>query len=155
MSAHIRGNNKPVSRISMSLPETLLCDLDRMVEERGFDSRSQAIADMLYRSLVEHKSDVGQDVMVGVVTLFYDNSVAGLQKQLADLQFRHIAEVISSLHVHLMHNQTMEVILVQGPAQKLRVIADEMTSRRGVISGKMHLIAALIPQLHPFREERD
>ena len=155
MSAHIRGNNKPVSRISMSLPETLLCDLDRMVEERGFDSRSQAIADMLYQSLVEHKSDVGQDVMVGVVTLFYDNSVAGLQKQLADLQFRHIAEVISSLHVHLMHNQTMEVILVQGPAQQLRVIADEMTSRRGVISGKMHLIAALIPQLHPFRQERD
>jgi CopG family transcriptional regulator, nickel-responsive regulator len=155
MSAQIRGNNKPVSRISMSLPETLLCDLDRMVEERGFDSRSQAIADMLYQSLVEHKSDVGQDVMVGVVTLFYDNSVAGLQKQLADLQFRHIAEVISSLHVHLMHNQTMEVILVQGPAQKLRVIADEMTSRRGVISGKMHLIAALIPQLHPFRQERD
>jgi CopG family nickel-responsive transcriptional regulator len=125
------------------------------VEERGFDSRSQAIADVLYQSLVEHKSDVGQDVMVGVVTLFYDNSVAGLQKQLADLQFRHIAEVISSLHVHLMHNQTMEVILVQGPAQKLRVIADEMTSRRGVISGKMHLIAALIPQLHPFRQERD
>jgi CopG family transcriptional regulator, nickel-responsive regulator len=155
MSAHIRGNNKPVSRISMSLPETLLCDLDRMVEERGFDSRSQAIADMLYQSLVEHKSDVGQDVMVGVVTLFYDNSVAGLQKRLADLQFRYIAEVISSLHVHLMHNQTMEVILVQGPAQKLRVIADEMTSRRGVISGKMHLIAALIPQLHPFRQERD
>jgi CopG family transcriptional regulator, nickel-responsive regulator len=155
MRAHTRGNDKPVSRISMSLPETLLCDLDRMVEERGFDSRSQAIADMLYQSLVEHKSDVGQDVMVGVVTLFYDNSVAGLQKQLADLQFRHIAEVISSLHVHLMHNQTMEVILVQGPAQKLRVIADEMTSRRGVISGKMHLIAALIPQLHPFRQERD
>ena len=90
MRAHIRGNDKPVSRISMSLPETLLCDLDRMVEERGFDSRSQAIADMLYQSLVEHKSDVGQDVMVGVVTLFYDNSVAGLQKQLADLQFRHI-----------------------------------------------------------------
>jgi CopG family transcriptional regulator, nickel-responsive regulator len=155
MSAHIRGNNKPVSRISMSLPETLLCDLDRMVEERGFVSRSQAIADVLYQSLVEHKSDVGQDVMVGVVTLFYDNSVTGLQKQLADLQFRHIAEVISSLHVHLMHNQTMEVILVQGPAQKLRVIADEMTSRRGVISGKMHLIAALIPQLHPFRQETD
>jgi CopG family transcriptional regulator, nickel-responsive regulator len=126
-----------------------------MVEERGFDSRSQAIADVLYQSLVEHKSNVGQDVMVGVVTLFYDNSVAGLQKQLADLQFRHIAEVISSLHVHLMHNQTMEVILVQGPAQKLRVIADEMTSRRGVISGKMHLIAALIPQLHPFRQETD
>ena len=140
----------PVSRISISLPEGLLSDLDHMVEARGFESRSQAVNDMLHQFLLEHKSDRGDDVMVGIVALFYNNSVAGLQKQLADLQFQYIDEVISSLHVHLMHHQTMEVILVQGPARKLQMIADEMTSRRGVISGKMHLIAALIPQLHPF-----
>ena len=142
-----------VARISISLPQSLLHDLDRMVAERGFDSRSRAIGDMLHQALVEHKSDVGNDIMAGVITLFYNNSTPGLQKQLADLQFLHIAEVISSLHVHLMHNQTMEVILVQGPAKKLKAISDELASRRGVISGKMHLIAALIPQLHPFRDE--
>jgi len=141
---------RPISRISMSLPEELLLDLDRMVEQRGFESRSQAITDILYQFLIEHKRDLGDDVMVGIITLFYDNSLPMLQKQLADLQFRYIDEVISSLHVHLMHNQTMEVILVQGPAHTLQTIADEMTSRRGVISGKMHLIAALIPPLHPF-----
>jgi CopG family transcriptional regulator, nickel-responsive regulator len=140
----------PVSRISISLPEDLLSDLDRMVEARGFESRSQAVNDMLHQFLLEHKCDQGDDVMVGIVALFYKNSVPGLQKQLADLQFQYIDEVISSLHVHLMHNQTMEVILVQGPVRKLQMIADEMTSRRGVTSGKMHLIAALIPQLHPF-----
>lgn len=142
-----------ISRISMSLPEDLLADLDRMVERRGFGSRSQAISEILYQFLIEHKRDLGDDIMVGIITLFYDNSVPMLQKQLADLQFRHIDEVISSLHVHLMHNQTMEVILVQGPARTLQLIADEMTSRRGVISGKMHLIAALIPPLHPFKKE--
>jgi CopG family nickel-responsive transcriptional regulator len=140
---------RPVSRISISLPEDLLSDLDRMVEMRGFESRSQAVNDMLHQFLLEHKSDQGDDVMVGIVALFYNNSVPGLQKQLADLQFQYIDEVISSLHVHLMHNQTMEVILVQGPARKLQMIADEMTSRRGVSSGKMHLIAAVIPQVHP------
>jgi CopG family transcriptional regulator, nickel-responsive regulator len=141
---------RPVSRISISLPEDLLSDLDRMVEARGFESRSHAVNDMLHQFLLEHKCEQGDDVMVGIVALFYKNSVPGLQKQLADLQFQYIDEVISSLHVHLMHNQTMEVILVQGPARKLQMIADEMTSRRGVTSGKMHLIAALIPQLHPF-----
>jgi CopG family nickel-responsive transcriptional regulator len=141
---------RPVSRISISLPEDLLSDLDRMVEMRGFESRSQAVNDMLHQFLLEHKCDQGDDVMVGIVALFYKNSVPGLQKQLADLQFRYIDEVISSLHIHLMHNQTMEVILVQGPARKLQMIADEMTSRRGVSSGKMHLIAAVIPQVHPF-----
>jgi CopG family nickel-responsive transcriptional regulator len=145
-----RARNRPVTRISMSLPEGLLNDLDRMVAARGFESRSQAINDVLYQTLMEHKRELGDGVMAGVITLSYDNSVSGLQKGLADLQFRYIDEVISSLHVHLMHNQTMEVLLVQGPARKLQAIADEMTSRRGVISGKIHLIAALIPQVHPF-----
>ena len=145
-----RPQNRPVSRISMSLPEELLGELDRMVAQRGFDSRSQAISDMLHQFLVEHKRQRSDELMVGTVTLFYDNSVAGLQKQLANLQHRHIDEVISSLHVHLVHNQTMEVILVQGPVKTLQRIADEMISRRGVISGKMHLVASLIPQLHPF-----
>jgi CopG family nickel-responsive transcriptional regulator len=141
--------NRPVTRISMSLPEELLIDLDRMVVERGFASRSQAVNDMLHQGVVEHKRQVGDDVMVGTITLFYDNSVTGLQKQLADFQFRHIDEVITSLHVHLMHNQTMEVILVQGPARALQCIADKMITLRGVLSGKLQLIAALIPPLHP------
>jgi CopG family transcriptional regulator, nickel-responsive regulator len=134
----------------MSLPGELLRELDRMVKSRGFESRSQAINDMLHRSIVGHRHELGDGVMVGIIALFYNNSVKGLQKTLADLQVRYIDEVISSLHVHLMHNHTMEVVLVQGPAHKLQTIADQMTSRRGVISGKMHLVAALIPQLHPF-----
>lgn len=147
------GASKPVSRISISLPEDLLLALDAMVAERGFASRSQAINDMLYRSLTDHRSQAGSEIMVGIVTLFYDNSVPGLQKQLADLQFRHIDEVISSLHVHLAHNQTMEVVLVQGPAGKLREIADRMITRRGILSGKMQLIAAVIPPVHPLPAE--
>jgi CopG family nickel-responsive transcriptional regulator len=150
MTLSSQGRSQPVSRISISLPEKLLRDLDRMVKARGFDSRSQAINEMLHNTLLEHKNDLGDDVMVGIIALFYNNSVPGLQKQLADLQVRYIDEVISSLHVHLMNNQTMEVVLVQGPARTLQIITDEMTSRRGVISGRMHLVAALIPQVHPF-----
>ena len=147
------GHCRTVSRISMSLAEELLIKLDRMVDERGFASRSQAIADMLHQFLMEHKRQTSDDVMVGIVTLFYDNTVPGLQKQLATLQSENIDEVVSSLHVHLMHNQTMEVILVQGPARKLQTIADEMISRRGMISGRMQLMAALIPPLHPLPDE--
>jgi len=43
---------------------------------------------------------------------------------------------------------------VQGPADKLQAIADGMITRRGILSGKMQLIAALIPQLHPLAAGR-
>jgi CopG family nickel-responsive transcriptional regulator len=143
-----------VSRISISLPEELLTDLDEMVERRGFESRSQAIGDMINQHVVEHKREFGDEVMAGTITLLYDHSTRGLQKQLADLQHSYIDEVISSLHVHLMHHQTMEVILVQGPVLRLQQIADEMITQRGVITGRLQLMAAVIPPLHAPKSRR-
>ncbi len=140
-------NNLPVSRISVSLPPALLEELDRMVANRGYGSRSQAIGEMVNYQLAEHKRKMGNDVMVGTITLLYDRSTRGLQKNLADLQFRHIDEVISSLHVHLSHNQMMEVILIQGHAQQLQQIANEMITQRGVITGQLQLLAAIIPPI--------
>jgi len=142
------NGNGGVSRISVSLPEALLRQLDEMVDERGFASRSQALAEMVSHQITAHKTERGEEVMAGTITLLYDHSTPHLQKILADLQHRHIEEVVSSLHVHLMHSQTMEVILVQGPAAKLQLIADEMTTNRGVISGRLQLTTTLIPQLH-------
>jgi CopG family nickel-responsive transcriptional regulator len=60
-----------------------------------------------------------------------------------------LPEVIPSLHVHLEQNQALEVVLVQGPADKLQEIADETIVQKGVISGHLQLAAALISPLHP------
>ncbi|HTJ97222.1 MAG TPA: nickel-responsive transcriptional regulator NikR [Rhodocyclaceae bacterium] len=140
--------NSLVSRISVSLPPLLLEELDHMVESRGYGSRSQAIGDMVNYQLAEHKRKLGNDVMVGTLTLLYDRTTRGLQKNLADLQYKHIDEVISSLHVHLTHDQVMEVILLQGPANYLQEIANDMIAQRGVITGHLQLMAAIIPPLH-------
>lgn len=147
-------NNSNVSRISISLPPALLEELDHMVASQGYGSRSQAIGDMVNYQLAEHKRKLGNDIMVGTVTLLYDRSVRGLQKKLADLQYKHIDEVISSLHVHLTHNQVMEVILIQGHAHALQEIANEMITQRGVITGRLQLLAAVIPQLHVPEDEQ-
>ena len=141
--------SNPVARISVSMPEDLLSELDGMVSARGFESRSQAISEMINQQLLEHKRQLGGEVMVGTITLLYDRSVRGLQKDLADLQCDHIAEVISSLHVHLMGQQMMEVILVQGPAATLQRIANAMITLRGVVTGRLQLMAATMPPLHP------
>lgn len=138
-----------VSRISISMPEELLQDLDLMVAGQGYESRSQAIGAMIHTQLLEHKRQLGNEVMVGTITLLYDRSVGGLQKHLADLQCEHIDEVISSLHVHLAGQKMLEVILVQGPAGALQSIASAMTTLRGVVSGRLQLMAATIPPLHP------
>lgn len=142
-------NNGGVTRISISLPVELLNQLDGMVAERGFESRSQAIVDMINQQLTEHRQELGQDIMAGTINLVYDHSIPGVQKHLANLQHEYIAEVISALNVNLKQNSTLSVMLVQGPAIKLKMIADRMVTCRGVITGKLLMSTAIIPQLHP------
>jgi CopG family nickel-responsive transcriptional regulator len=137
-----------VGRISISMNPDLLVELDRMVDSLGYESRSQAISDMVNQQLIEHKRELGDDVMVGTITLFYDRATRGLQKRLSDLQYTHIAEVISSLHVHLTEDKMMEVLLVQGPAPQLQSIANTMRALKGVITGRLQLMAAVIPPIH-------
>lgn len=143
-----------VTRISMSLSEELLGELDCMAAERSAASRSALVSDMIHQQIVDHKSHQHDAIMAGTITLLYNNGTSGLQKRLSAIQFEYIDEVISSLHVNLEHSQTMEVILVQGPAGRLQRIADMLVSQRGVVSGRMHLMAALIPQVHPFSGAR-
>ena len=138
-----------LSRISISMPETLLEGLDKMVDNRGFESRSQAICDMINLQLNEYKAQQGKEIMTGTVNLVYNHSTPGLQKKLHDLQFLHIDEVISSLNVNLTHTNTLSIILVQGPAHELNLIADKMITLRGVVYGRLLLNSYIIPPLHP------
>ncbi|WP_051526961.1 nickel-responsive transcriptional regulator NikR [Alkanindiges illinoisensis] len=137
----------PVSRITMSLPQELLRALDDMVTQRGFDSRSQAIADMIHQQVMAHKQKLGNEVMVGTITLLYDRSMPNLQRQIADLQYQNLSEVISSLHVSLADNQMMEVVLIQGRACQLEKIANQLITLRGVITGNLQLLTAIMPPI--------
>lgn len=137
------------SRISISLPEKLLEQFDNMVLERGFESRSQAVSEMINAQLTCHRQRLGQDIMAGTINLVYDRSVPGMLKRLIELQYQYIDEVISVLNTNLTRQQTMSVVLVQGPAAKLKLIADKMITCRGVITGKLLMSTAIIPLLHP------
>lgn len=151
MEAKVRRN---VSRISISLQENVLSELDLMVEGCGFESRSQAISEMVNREVAKHKTQLDESVMVGTINLVYDYSVSGLQKKLTDLQHKYIDEIISSLNVNLIDAQTLGVVLVQGPAKKLKMIADKMITCKGVSTGQLLMSAAIMPPIHPLPANR-
>ena len=143
------SNKDKLSRISFSLPESLLAQLDTMVADRSCDSRSQAIVDMIHKELAEHFQDKNEGVMAGTINFVFDHSVPSLQKKLTQFQYKYIDEVISCLNVNLTRSQTMSVMLVQGPGEKLKRIANELIANRGVITGKLMLSTAIIPPVHP------
>ncbi len=136
------------ARTSISLPPQLSRRLDELVVARGFSNRSQALREMIQQQLSRFHQEDGDQVMAGTITIFYDESNARLRARLQEIQRKHIDEVISSQHVLLENNHTMEVLLVQGPAGTLREIADALVACKGVSTGGLNLSASVLPPIH-------
>jgi len=128
-----------VSRFSASLPKGLIDDLDKMVRQKGYANRSAAIADMVRDKLVEHRqgSQFGDREIAGTVTLVYDHHKPHVQEALTDIQHDHHDVIVSTLHVHLDHDNCLEVLVVRGRADEVRKIADRLFAAKGVKHAKL------------------
>jgi len=126
-----------VSRFSVSLPPQLLKQLDGMAREKGYENRSQAIADMIRAQLVEHRQKSGTAEIAGTITLVYDHHKQHVQAALTDIQHDHHQVIVSTLHVHLDHDNCLEVLVVRGRADIIKKIADELTTAKGVKHGRL------------------
>ena len=135
------------ARFTVSLPESLLDELDDMVKRRGYASRSQAVAALARDGLVDYAASVGTASVAGTISLVYDHRKPGLQAKLAAIQHKYYLMVVTSMHVHLEHHNYMEVLLVQGPADQLQTLANELITVRGVKQGKLTLTATSMPPL--------
>ena len=137
-----------VTRFSVSLPEDMLDRLDHVVDARGLPSRSHAIAEMIHQYVLDHHEETGDRLMAGVITVVYTNEKQQLRGRIRDIQRRYLKEVISSQHVFLEDEQSLEALLVQGPGDTLQALADELTACKGVSTVKLAVTAALLPPIH-------
>jgi CopG family transcriptional regulator, nickel-responsive regulator len=120
-------------RIGVSLPEKLLSRFDEIILKRGYSSRSEGIRDAIRNYIVHYEwmSDV-QGERVGVITLVYAHSQRGLVDNLTEIQHESGNIIQSSLHVHLDHENCLEVIVLRGEGQDVRKAAEKMMSLKGV-----------------------
>jgi CopG family nickel-responsive transcriptional regulator len=138
-----------LSRLSMSLPTELFHQLDVMVEERGLPSRSQLISELIRHALAEHGERTHPDALLaGTITLVYRSHSGRVREQLSRIQHEHLKEVISAQHIFLEDEQSLEVLLVQGPATRLRQLCDTLRKVRGVRQLSLFTTTALMPPLH-------
>ena len=141
-------SSEGVRRVTVSMQDETFKSLDRLVAARGFESRSQAVAEMIHQHAAQHLGKIGTEVMAGTLTLVYDESKSALLRDIARISRDHIAEVISSQHILLEDEHVLEVILMQGPARTLREITNKLATCKGVKTAQLTLTPHLIPPLH-------
>lgn len=138
-----------LSRLSISLPSELYRELDEMVKERDLPSRSQLIAELIRDALARHGAETHPDALLaGTITLVYRAGMGRVREQLMQTQQQYLKEIISAQHVFLEDDQSLEVLLVQGPPTRLDALCDALRKVRGVQQLKLFTTTALLPPLH-------
>ena len=128
-----------IERIGVSLDADLLSRFDRLIEQKGYASRSEAIRDLIRDALVQREwSEArGSEERVAVVTLVYDHDSSSLARKLAHIQHENHRAVVSALHVHLDAHNCLEVLVLRGRGREVVRMGEGLLSTKGVKYGKV------------------
>lgn len=134
-----------IMRIGVSLPENLLTKFGYIIAQRGYSSRSEGIRDAIrnYLTHYEWMSDL-QGERVGVITMVYSQAQHGLVDSLIDIQHDLGKIVHSSLHVHMDHDNCLEVIVLKGEGNDVKKAAERMMALRGVKHVKLNTTSMIV-----------
>lgn len=138
-----------MERITISLDDELTSQFEEYLKRRSYKNRSEAVRDMIRDTLeadrMEH-SDSGH--CVGTLSYVFNHEERELARRLTHAHHHHHDVSISTLHVHLDHENCLEAVVVNGPTRQVEAFANAVISQPGVRHGKLNLIPVEVQQEH-------
>lgn len=130
-----------MQRITITIEDDLLAEIDAAAEARGYQNRSEIIRDLARAGLQQTSEDSSQagPCVAGLVYV-YDHAARDLSKRLVQEFHGHHDLALATLHVHLDDDNCMEMTALKGSADEVRHFADHIIAERGVRYGRVVMI---------------
>ena len=130
-----------MQRVTITIDDELMVELDRIIEARGYQNRSEAIRDLARAGIREATNTLDQKRdCVAALVYVYDHNARQLSKRLADAFHEHHELSLASLHAHLDHDSCMEVTILRGKTSEVQHFAEHVIAERGVHHGRVVLV---------------
>ncbi len=128
-------------RVTITVDEPLMAEIDALIAARGYQNRSEAIRDLARAGLQNTATGAlpAQNCVAALVYV-YDHATRELSKRLTDTFHEHHDLAVSSLHVHLDHGSCMEVTVLKGQTDAVRHFAEHVIAERGVKHGRVVMV---------------
>ncbi|CAN5124571.1 nickel-responsive transcriptional regulator NikR [soil metagenome] len=129
-------------RITITIDDDLMTELDRMIAERGYQNRSEAIRDFARAGMQQAEQDVGKDDgdCVAALVYVYDHAARDLSNRLVNNFHDHHDLSMATLHVHLDNDNCMEITALKGTTSEVKHLAEHVIAERGVRYGRVVMI---------------
>ena len=124
-----------IIRFGVSLEKSLLQRFDRLIRGKKYTNRSEALRDLIRQEMVKKEWEEGGEV-AGAITFIYDHHKRDLLNRIMDLQHDYQTIIISTQHIHLDHDNCLEIVVVKGAAGDVLALADALKALKGPIQNK-------------------
>lgn len=118
-------------RFGVSLEKGLLDKFDKLIRSRNYTNRSEAFRDLIRQELIKKEWQEGKEI-AGAIMLVYDHHKRELVNKLTDIQHDFHDLIISTQHIHLDHDNCLEIIAVRGKSSEAQKLSDILKSIKGV-----------------------
>ena len=130
-----------MQRVTITVDDELMLELDRIIAARGYQNRSEAIRDLARAGIREASETLDQQGdCVAALVYVYDHNARQLSKRLTDTFHDHHELSLASMHAHLDHESCMEVTILRGKADKVQHFGEHVIAERGVRHGRIVLV---------------
>lgn len=131
-----------MQRITISIDEDLSDAYDHLIAEQGYQSKSEAIRDLVRDAVEARRVNDGADgFCVASLSYVYNHHTRDLAQRLTELQHDHHDVIVATMHVHLDHDSCLETAILKGPTASVRALADRIKAERGVRFAHNNLIS--------------
>lgn len=120
-----------IVRFSVSLEKDLVDKFDRKIKAECCPTRSKAVGDLIRDALVHGEWQGGKEV-VGAIVLVYDHHKRDIMQKLTDVQHDSHDTIISTQHIHLDHDNCMEIVAVRGKPKAINAIVKGLKAIKGL-----------------------
>lgn len=129
-----------MQRITISIDDALLATIDRLCERRGYQSRSEALRDIVREAEGRERAMEKGTPCYATLSYMFEHDTRDLARRLTNAQHHRHDLSISTLHVHVDHADCLEVAILKGSVEDVTAFADSVVTQRGVRFGNLHVI---------------
>jgi CopG family transcriptional regulator, nickel-responsive regulator len=120
-----------LTRFGVSMDKDLIERFDGLIKEEGYINRSEAIRDLIRERLVEEEWEEDDEVCGGIL-LVYDHHKHHLSEKITEIQHHFYKLVISTQHIHMDHDNCMEIISIRGKARDIKNFFNKLRATTGI-----------------------
>jgi CopG family transcriptional regulator, nickel-responsive regulator len=130
-----------MDRITISVSDEFAAELAAFMESERYENGSEAVRDLgrlgLNRARMDHS--ISGDC-VATLSYVFNHDTRELAKRLTDAHHEHHDHQVATMHVHLDHDNCLEVAVLRGEAAKVREFARTIIAERGVTHGHVNFV---------------